>query len=96
MAFMACHGGGAANGKVTLGSACTEVGMAFCDRIDACHLTTTGNCFDTFMAGCCTGTACDQQITATQQQVDTCKNDVVAQSCAEIGNGDVPQSCNNI
>ena len=95
MAFVACHGGGGA-AQGTVRAACEEIGMALCDRVDACHLQTNGNCFDTFMNGCCTGATCDQHENAPQSAVDQCRNDVVAESCTDIGNGDIPQSCTQI
>ncbi len=101
-AFVACHGGGAdphnPGGKLTLRAACEEVGMAICDKADSCGAVppTGGNCFDTFMASCCTGTACDQQISDTQQQLDTCKTDITKGSCADLGNGVLPTSCTSL
>ncbi|HKA89398.1 MAG TPA: hypothetical protein VKE22_17140, partial [Haliangiales bacterium] len=101
-AFVACHGGGADpnhNGaKLAARVVCEDVAMATCDKAEACGAAQPpggGNCFDTFMAACCTGAACDQQTPDTQQQVDACTNDIAHGSCADLANN-FPKSCTSL
>jgi len=88
-------GGGSATGSTrTLGEQCEDVVNAYCQTaLGRCAIASTfGDCTDTEMGSCCSGSACDAQSTVSEATVTACEQTIDNEDCYLITQ-DTPGSC---
>lgn len=83
---------------VTRGMACTDIGLAWCQRGRACGLITSGEvqtCQGAFVQGCCGGppNTCSEVSARMQSWVNTCVSAMAAWGCDAVANYVLPPVC---
>lgn len=106
---LGCGGGGgggsgssATAAGVTRGGQCEQLLQAFCSRASsACQLfpaAEVADCVQTGKTNCCAGN-CGGVALSTQQDVDTCINDIGAATCSVLdtaNGGMLPATCQRL
>jgi hypothetical protein len=75
--------------EITAGEYCTDIGDAYCMRLNDCDGTSYSSCLQTFISSCCGG-VCG---TPTTKDPHRCQDAFSSQSCASVVNGVVPVVC---
>lgn len=98
-ALPACGGD---DDDLTVGTVCTDIGNAFCDRLISCGEATAADrteCRNLFLDGCCReDNSCGEKPpagteTAIKQQLNMCVSAIKTFDCARVSAGDIPPAC---
>jgi hypothetical protein len=89
-------GGGSSTTNPSLGDQCTELLSDFCQKVASCAFGgTLQDCIDSYMAECCTGSACTVTSTVSEATASECEQEIAAEDCSitvEMASGN-PASC---